>query len=364
MPPRPCWSSFRRCASTRRRRGPGTTSRPHSRARACRDRCTRGRVGFGYILSLAVSDDGRLVATNDPVDGVQLYEAASMAPVGFQDSTPTSAVAFSPDGSLLAAQGSTNGRRTSGQGSSTCPCGSTTCRAGARRVARPSAAGPRAPTSSTPSGSAGTAHASRPPSTAGTTGRGTGRRPEPRWCGTCADREAPPRRPGARRVERGAEPGRSTAGRPRQPESDPCGFTTVDTGRLARSAPSLRSRCRWCSGPGRKPGRHDTRGRHQRPGPAPRHTGRWSSGPTALRQVGDVGSPRRTTARCFSRPRGRAAVSSGTQRREPSNGGSEGRSRMELSAMTTAPCSPGPDARSRALGRVPEQCHPVPGPRR
>jgi len=57
----------------------------------------------GNVRSVAVSGDGKLVASSDPVDGVQLYDAATMSPVAFADDTPASVVRFSPDGTLLAA---------------------------------------------------------------------------------------------------------------------------------------------------------------------------------------------------------------------------------------------------------------------
>ena len=53
-------------------------------------------------VSLAVSGDGALVAMGLPVDGLQLFDATTLAPVEFDDDTPTSAVTFSPDGKLLA----------------------------------------------------------------------------------------------------------------------------------------------------------------------------------------------------------------------------------------------------------------------
>ena len=53
-------------------------------------------------VSLAVSGDGALVAMGLPVDGLQLFDATTLAPIEFGDDTPTSAVTFSPDGKLLA----------------------------------------------------------------------------------------------------------------------------------------------------------------------------------------------------------------------------------------------------------------------
>ena len=57
----------------------------------------------GMAAAVAVSSDGALVASSNPVDGVQMYDAQTMATVAFDDSTPTSVVRFSPDGRLLAA---------------------------------------------------------------------------------------------------------------------------------------------------------------------------------------------------------------------------------------------------------------------
>ncbi len=53
-------------------------------------------------VSLAVSGDGELVAVGQPVEGLQLFDATTLAPVDFADRTPTSAVTFSPDGKLMA----------------------------------------------------------------------------------------------------------------------------------------------------------------------------------------------------------------------------------------------------------------------
>ena len=50
-----------------------------------------------------VSSDGTLVASSNPVDGVQLYDAETLSPVPFEDATPSSIVRFSPDGRYLAA---------------------------------------------------------------------------------------------------------------------------------------------------------------------------------------------------------------------------------------------------------------------
>jgi WD40 repeat protein len=57
----------------------------------------------GLAVSFAASGDGSLVAVSLPVEGTQLFDAKTLAPVPFDDNTPTSAVAFAPDGSLLAA---------------------------------------------------------------------------------------------------------------------------------------------------------------------------------------------------------------------------------------------------------------------
>jgi WD40 repeat protein len=54
-------------------------------------------------VSVTVSSDGALVAESDPRQGVQLYDAETMAPVPFGDDTPTSVIRFSPDGQVLAA---------------------------------------------------------------------------------------------------------------------------------------------------------------------------------------------------------------------------------------------------------------------
>jgi WD40 repeat protein len=61
-----------------------------------------GRVGGAYIVSMATSADGALVAASLPVDGVQLFDAATLAPIAFEEDIPSSAVAFSPDGTQLA----------------------------------------------------------------------------------------------------------------------------------------------------------------------------------------------------------------------------------------------------------------------
>jgi len=54
-------------------------------------------------VSLAVSGDGALVAVGNPDAGLQLFDATTLAPIEFDDDTPTSAVTFSPDGKLMAA---------------------------------------------------------------------------------------------------------------------------------------------------------------------------------------------------------------------------------------------------------------------
>ncbi len=53
-------------------------------------------------VSLAVSGDGRLVAVSLPVEGLELFDATTLAPIEFDDDTPTSAVTFSPDGRRMA----------------------------------------------------------------------------------------------------------------------------------------------------------------------------------------------------------------------------------------------------------------------
>jgi WD40 repeat protein len=56
-----------------------------------------------YIVSLAASGDGVLVAASQPVGGVQLFDARSMNPIPFDDATASSAVTFAPGGRLMAA---------------------------------------------------------------------------------------------------------------------------------------------------------------------------------------------------------------------------------------------------------------------
>ena len=43
------------------------------------------------------------MASSNPVDGVQLYDAETFDPVAFDDDTPSSIIRFSPDGRVLAA---------------------------------------------------------------------------------------------------------------------------------------------------------------------------------------------------------------------------------------------------------------------
>jgi DNA-binding SARP family transcriptional activator/WD40 repeat protein len=57
----------------------------------------------GASVSLAVSGDGALVAVGNPEAGLQLFDATTLAPIEFDDDTPTSAITFSPDGKLMAA---------------------------------------------------------------------------------------------------------------------------------------------------------------------------------------------------------------------------------------------------------------------
>ncbi|MDT7570249.1 MAG: hypothetical protein QOE05_423, partial [Actinomycetota bacterium] len=54
-------------------------------------------------VSVAASGDGSVVAASMPVDGVKLFDAKTLAPIRFDDKTPTSVVAFSPEGSVMAA---------------------------------------------------------------------------------------------------------------------------------------------------------------------------------------------------------------------------------------------------------------------
>jgi WD40 repeat protein/DNA-binding SARP family transcriptional activator len=56
-----------------------------------------------FIVSLAASGDGAVVAASQPIEGVQLFDARSMQPIPFDDATATSAVTFSPSGRLMAA---------------------------------------------------------------------------------------------------------------------------------------------------------------------------------------------------------------------------------------------------------------------
>ena len=63
-----------------------------------------GRRGTAWIASMAASDAGELVAGSlvEEGEGVQLFHAFALTPLDFQDDTPASAVAFSPDGKQLA----------------------------------------------------------------------------------------------------------------------------------------------------------------------------------------------------------------------------------------------------------------------
>ena len=58
--------------------------------------------GEEFPVSFAASGDGAWLAVGSPDDGVQLFDATSLAPVEFDDDTPASAVAFSPNGTQLA----------------------------------------------------------------------------------------------------------------------------------------------------------------------------------------------------------------------------------------------------------------------
>ena len=72
-------------------------------AGSLRIRVPTGADGSDMAVSVAVSSDGALVASSNPVGGVQLYDAETLAPVAFDDSTPSSVIRFSPDGRVLAA---------------------------------------------------------------------------------------------------------------------------------------------------------------------------------------------------------------------------------------------------------------------
>jgi DNA-binding SARP family transcriptional activator len=61
-----------------------------------------GRPGTAWIGTMAASADGALVAASLPVEGVHIFDASTLAPLAFADDTPSSAVAFSPDGTQLA----------------------------------------------------------------------------------------------------------------------------------------------------------------------------------------------------------------------------------------------------------------------
>ena len=61
-----------------------------------------GRPGTAWIASSAASADGALVAASLAEEGVQLLDAPALTPIEFADDTPSSAVAFSPDGKQLA----------------------------------------------------------------------------------------------------------------------------------------------------------------------------------------------------------------------------------------------------------------------
>ena len=62
------------------------------------------REAGGSVVSLAASGDGALVAASLPGEGegVQLFDAATLEPVAFEDDTATSSVTFSPDGKVMA----------------------------------------------------------------------------------------------------------------------------------------------------------------------------------------------------------------------------------------------------------------------
>jgi len=59
----------------------------------------------GYVVSLATSPDGSLLAASRPGsgagNGLRLFDARSLAPVAFHDDIPASAVEFSPDGTQV-----------------------------------------------------------------------------------------------------------------------------------------------------------------------------------------------------------------------------------------------------------------------
>jgi WD40 repeat protein len=62
------------------------------------------REAGGSVVSLAVSGDGALVAASLPGEGegVQLFDAATLEPVAFDDDIAASAVTFSPNGKVMA----------------------------------------------------------------------------------------------------------------------------------------------------------------------------------------------------------------------------------------------------------------------
>ena len=57
----------------------------------------------GGVVDLAASPDGALIAGSSPGEGVLLVDARTMQTLPFDDDTPASGIAFSPDGKLLAA---------------------------------------------------------------------------------------------------------------------------------------------------------------------------------------------------------------------------------------------------------------------
>jgi WD40 repeat protein/DNA-binding SARP family transcriptional activator len=61
-----------------------------------------GRPGTASIADSAASADGALVAASLAAEGVRLFDAGTLAPVEFADDTPTSVIAFAPDGKQLA----------------------------------------------------------------------------------------------------------------------------------------------------------------------------------------------------------------------------------------------------------------------
>ena len=249
-------------------------------------------------VSVTASSDGALVAPATRAEGVQLFDAETMAPVPFGDDTPTSVIRFSPDGKLLAAAvNHWTGARRRGivplpvrlydlpDGS--CPIASSV-------VGRPEA------TSSTAGlqrdGSRLAAGVS-----SGTTMRTTGEERAPSWCGTWPAGGARLRGRRARRGHRRAEPGRRRV------------FTATPG---ERTAAGLRRRHRPPAPVGRthhhrhlrrvrsrgQPGRVDARGRERVTGSDLLDTTTLTT--TRLRPCGVTPGPvssTPTTARCWSR---------------------------------------------------------------